>query len=613
MKNSIFENSIFRTHSQPDESRAGLVRASTGSRISLMAAWCLVLLPCTLHAESRFLKANGRDLRSDSGVGQVVTLRGVNLGSLYVNEHWMSPMVNSTSPNDQWGIEALLTSRFGAAGRDQLLNTWRDNWMAPSDYDRIARRGMNCIRVPLWYGVFEDDNGNQRDGFTRLDAIINAAWAQGVYTIIDLHGAYGGQSGANSHASGRRQDNPPFWVNDAAMNPTGNAWDPYNNYIQRTENLWQRIAQRYVGNPAVAGYDILNEPVGAPNRWALMNVYNRIYQKIRAIDPNHVIFIEACWSGTDWANDGTLKPIHWELGILQPPADRGWTNVVYSLHQYDSGRGSIDSRVQDYLTKLSWNVPCHIGEFNTYGDNDAFIYAVDQFNTNDISWNMWSYKAVREDRPPVTQTENLDSWGMYNLAPSSPLWNNRVDLNNDSFATIQTKWASFRTSSFTSNSLLNLVFKSPVPIFGRHYVLEAANSNKALSINGASVSNGAVTEQRTASGNGVTSQQWRADYMGSGLFRLTARHSGKVLDVSGVSLADGGITHQWTNIGSAPTTPENQRWRIEDLGGGNCRLTALHSGKVLGVSQASTAERAVVNQQTDTLGNNQMWKLRSVP
>jgi hypothetical protein len=75
-----------------------------------------------------------------------------------------------------------------------------------------------------------------------------------------------------------------------------------------------------------------------------------------------------------------------------------------------------------------------------------------------------------------------------------------------------------------------------------------------------SKSDGAVTEQRAASGNGTTSQQWRADYMGSGLFRLTASHA----------------------------------------------------GKVLGVRQASTSEKAVLDQETDILGNHQMWRLRAM-
>ena len=122
-----------------------------------------------------------------------------------------------------------------------------------------------------------------------------------------------------------------------------------------------------------------------------------------------------------------------------------------------------------------------------------------------------------------------------------------------------------------------------------------------------------MVEQRTASGSGTSSQQWRADYMGGGLFRLTARHSGKVLDVNAASTADGAKVQQWTSGGGAAATPGNQRWRIEDMGGGVCRVTAAHSGKVLGVHQAGTAEKAVVNQQTDLLGGHQMWRLRQVP
>jgi hypothetical protein len=133
MKNSILQKPI-----PPGRSYERFRLCKTRFHVSIGAALCLAFLPATLHAESRFLKANGRDLRSDSGNGEVVTLRGVNLGSLYVYEQWMSPMANSTSPTDQWGVEQLLTTRFGDAGCQQLLNVWRDNWMAPADYDMTS-------------------------------------------------------------------------------------------------------------------------------------------------------------------------------------------------------------------------------------------------------------------------------------------------------------------------------------------------------------------------------------------------------------------------------------------------------------------------------------------
>lgn len=576
--------------------------------LALILAALFVGMANHAQAQDLFIKANGIDVRAGHGTGQIVALRGVNLGSLFVYEPWMSPMNSAATPGDQWSVEDTLTQRFGAANKDALINAWRDSWMGSIDYQYLAQRGMNCIRVPLWYGVFEDDAGNPRaDAFTRLDNIINTAWANGIYTIIDLHGAYGGQSGADSTTSGRKQANPPFWNNDTTMNPSGDAWNPYNVYIQRTENLWARIAQHYNGNPAVAAYDLLNEPVGAPNRWALMNVYNRLYSKIRTVDVDHLIMMEGTWGGWDWDNNGAWSYIGWGWGVLQRPADRGWTNVIYSFHHYDSGRPAVDGTVNDFVAHQSWNVPCHIGEFNTFGDNDAFIYAVDQFNSKRMSWAMWSYKA--------THGSATDSWGIYNLASNSTLWNNKPDLNTESYSNILSKWSSFTTANFITNTDLALVFKSPVPASGSYYKVTAKHSSKVLQVASSSQADGAQIQQGSVAGNGngTANQNWRIEYMGGGFYRLTARHSGKVLDVNAASTADGAKVQQWTSGGNASSSPTNQRWLIEDMGGGWCRITAEHSHKVLDVAGSSTAKNAIVQQWTDSIANNQLWKLQQVP
>ena len=41
---------------------------------------------------SDFLKANGKFLRNNSGTGDIVTLRGTNLGGWLTYEDWMSPL-----------------------------------------------------------------------------------------------------------------------------------------------------------------------------------------------------------------------------------------------------------------------------------------------------------------------------------------------------------------------------------------------------------------------------------------------------------------------------------------------------------------------------------------
>jgi hypothetical protein len=81
------------------------------------------------------------------------------------------------------------------------------------------------------------------------------------------------------------------------------------------------------------------------------------------------------------------------------------------------------------------------------------------------------------------------------------------------------------------------------------------------------------------------------------------RNSGKCLDVSGVSTANGAIIQQWT-CGSGT----NQRWRMQDMGGGYIQLIAQHSNKCLDVSGASTANGATIHQWTCGSGTNQQWQ-----
>lgn len=90
----------------------------------------------------------------------------------------------------------------------------------------------------------------------------------------------------------------------------------------------------------------------------------------------------------------------------------------------------------------------------------------------------------------------------------------------------------------------------------------------------------------------------------NGTYKVTAVHSGKVLDVSGASTADGATVHQWSDSGSA-----NQKWRLELVSIGIYRLVALHSGKCLDVSGASTADGANVQQYSCHTGNNQRWRI----
>ncbi|MGH9223506.1 MAG: RICIN domain-containing protein [Acidimicrobiales bacterium] len=129
----------------------------------------------------------------------------------------------------------------------------------------------------------------------------------------------------------------------------------------------------------------------------------------------------------------------------------------------------------------------------------------------------------------------------------------------------------------------------------------AQHSEKVFEVADASFADGAPIRQWTP--GGALHQRWAAERQPDGTYRIVAAHSGKVLDVADSSTADGGLIHQWTWHGGA-----NQRWRIEDAGGGYTAIVSVHSGKVLDVSQVSRADGAPIHQWTWYGGASQKWR-----
>ncbi|MEV6210690.1 alpha-L-fucosidase [Kitasatospora sp. NPDC051914] len=88
-----------------------------------------------------------------------------------------------------------------------------------------------------------------------------------------------------------------------------------------------------------------------------------------------------------------------------------------------------------------------------------------------------------------------------------------------------------------------------------------------------------------------------------GTFRLVNRKSGKVMDVSDASTADGAVVIQWPWTGGT-----NQQWKLLPNSDGSYRLSNVKSGKVLD-SPGSSAQGANLDQWTADTGDNQSWQL----
>jgi len=136
---------------------------------------------------------------------------------------------------------------------------------------------------------------------------------------------------------------------------------------------------------------------------------------------------------------------------------------------------------------------------------------------------------------------------------------------------------------------------------GHTYEIIAKHSGKCLDVEGARQDNG-VNVQQWACGGGPN-QRWRLEDAGGGYYRIVAVHSGKCLDVAGGSRDNGANVIQWECHGG-----DNQLWRLEQHGDA-FRIIPKHSGKALDVEGARQDNGANVQQWQFGGGPNQLWRL----
>jgi len=373
------------------------------------------------------LHTSGTNIVNASGI--TVKLKGPNLGGWFIMEKWMCPLDSGSLP-DTYSAITNLDRRFGVATEQSLIHAYQTNWITTDDLNNIANAGYNCVRMPVWWGNFYSitnttSSGWRGDAFTVLDWLVTNCASRGIYVVIDLHGVVGGQS--TSDSTGQQNQNQ-YWSSSLDRN--------------QTAYMWAQIAAHYNGNGTVAGYDLINEPSGSNNSTTTSDVwpaYANLYATIRAVDTSHIIIMEGTFGNWNWS-------------MLPNPSVYGWTNIVYSMHEYQYG-GSVaqieagaDNQVTDFTNHLTWNVPDYVGEWNNMGQGAAcYDYSINVYNNAGISWTMWAYKATHGLVP--------DGWGWYDPT----YWPTTPNLETDSASTISTDWQQWRTTnSFGVNSSVGL-------------------------------------------------------------------------------------------------------------------------------------------------------------
>ena len=373
-------------------------------------------------------------LRQDGGrivneQGKTVVLRGINLGGWLVEEMWMMPFECEPPKDSQFkpikdhvSLWSTVESRFGAAELDKIRKAMREAWITDADFVKIKAAGFNCVRLPFLADSMDAPSGL----FPILDSAIDSASKRGIYVILDMHGAPGRQSKA--HHTGAENCNQLF------TNPE---------MVKKTVTIWEKIVQRYKERPEVAGYDLLNEPMGAQSRKQLNQVHDQIYRAIRVHDARHLIFIEDGFKGIDH---------------IPKPAKIGWKNVVFSPHIYAHGtksesefKQSVEKKLAQFFERqATLKVPIYVGEFNfgPYSKLDEVKKFITTLQSKNISWSHWTYKFAG----PKGRTS---TWGLYSRPHKLKIINPFLDSVSD----ILTKIQQLYTLNFDINRGLEKVFQ----------------------------------------------------------------------------------------------------------------------------------------------------------
>ncbi len=342
----------------------GLVLLCRLGAVVLAAAALIGAAPARAAADG-FIHADGT--RLIDGRGETFAVKGINLGNWLVPEGYMFKFTRARAPNE---IEGVIAALIGAEAAQRFWTSFRDVYVARDDIRFIKAAGFNTVRVPLHWRLFvtpgetASEDRFEGQGWSLLDRLVGWCRDAGLHVIIDLHAAPGGQTGVN------HDDGPGY---------------PLTFYVPRdrrlTVALWRALAAHYRDEPAILGYDLLNEPISPYSDEDYLNprlepFYRDIVAAIRSVDPNHAVLL----AGAQWSTS---------FAVFGRPFD---ANAVYTYHKFWA-RPTRDA-LQPYLNFSNrWKVPLLIGETGEYNDdwNARFRRLHEQFG---IGWVFWPYKSL---------------------------------------------------------------------------------------------------------------------------------------------------------------------------------------------------------------------------
>lgn len=372
-------------------------------RFSLVIFIISLLLPFSTVQASDYplhVKRGAKPAIVDS-LGRTVLLRGVNLNALG-DYYQANPDFPTVIPADE------------------------------NDFIQMENLGFNVVRLILSWSALEPMPGMIDEGYiNKIRHFVELAKSHGMYTVLDMHqdawGKYIASDGSEECGFFEPSigwDGAPSWatitdglstcrvpglreLSPATAKAFENFWHNRNGIQDNLVNVWARLASEFANDPAIAGYDLLNEPnFGISLGWSQTFLMGSFYTKAlkairkaeRAVDDGfkHIAFFEP---SAEWSAFGVTLP---PLGMFYFDND-----IVFSPHLY-SGSITITGDVASgfkhakNIAKL-YRAPFWSGEWGWFGEGtEAGIWEYAQHeDAYLIGGAVWSWTQACGD--PHTQ------------------------------------------------------------------------------------------------------------------------------------------------------------------------------------------------------------------
>ncbi len=247
-------------------------------------------------------------------------------------------------------------------------------------FTSLKKNGVNAVRIPVTWRDHMDSNGNiDREWMDRVQQVVDYAYSQGMYVIINVHHDGGGD--------------PKFgaWIIEESQND-------YNTFLKKYKNVWKQIAERFKNYSDYLIFESMNE-VGFDtlynkNKADAYNLINKINQDfvdiIRATGGNNAkrhLLIAGYYTDIERTCDSLYKMPDDKAGrcILSVHYYTPWDFCTCDI-KHTWGTKSEVSQMETLIGKMKKNfvdkgIPVIIGEYAASGsDLSSCIFFIEKLN-----------------------------------------------------------------------------------------------------------------------------------------------------------------------------------------------------------------------------------------